>query len=51
MSAQRVLSVDELPEVGAVRVIVDGLPVAVYHVTVDGDAVLVDTHVPANAGE
>ncbi len=29
MVAQRVLSLSELPEVGAVRVIVDGLPVAV----------------------
>src|SRR3954454_11289059 len=29
MSAERVLSVGDLPEVGAVRVVVDGLPVAV----------------------
>src|SRR3954464_8117537 len=29
MSAERVLSVGDLPDVGAVRVIVDGLPVAV----------------------
>jgi 3-phenylpropionate/trans-cinnamate dioxygenase ferredoxin component len=110
VSAQRVLSLDDLPEVGAVRVIVDGVPVAVvrdeeghvhaindicthaevslsegevedctiecwlhgsrfdlrtgeptalpairpvavYSVTVDGGDVLVDIHVPANAGD
>ena len=110
MSAQRVLSVDDLPDVGAVRVIVDGVPVAVvrdeeghvhaindicshaevslsegevedctiecwlhgsrfdlrtgeptalpairpvavYPVTIDGDDVLVDVHLPVNAGE
>src|SRR3954453_22220655 len=110
MSSQRVLSVGELPEGGAVRVIVDGVPVAVvrdeeghvhaiddtcthaevslsegevedctiecwlhgsrsglrpaqptalpairpvavYPVTIDGNDIFVDTHVPANAGE
>jgi 3-phenylpropionate/trans-cinnamate dioxygenase ferredoxin subunit len=29
MSAQRACSLDELPEVGAVRVVLDGVPVAV----------------------
>jgi 3-phenylpropionate/trans-cinnamate dioxygenase ferredoxin subunit len=110
MSAARVLSVADLPEVGAVRVVVDGVPVAVvrdeeghvhaindicshaevslsegevedctiecwlhgsrfdlrtgeptalpairpvavYPVTIDGDDVLVDVHLPVNAGE
>jgi 3-phenylpropionate/trans-cinnamate dioxygenase ferredoxin subunit len=110
VSAQRVLAVCDLPEVGAVRVTVDGVPVAVvrdeeghvhavndicthaevslsegevddctiecwlhgsrfdlrtgeptalpairpvavYPVTIDGDDVLVDVHVPVNAGE
>jgi 3-phenylpropionate/trans-cinnamate dioxygenase ferredoxin component len=110
MSAQPVLKVGDLPEVGAVRVVVDGVPVAVvrdeeghihaindicshaevslsegevedctiecwlhgsrfdlctgeptalpairpvavYPVIIDGDEVLVDVHLPVNAGE